>query len=235
MNRFRRCGLLLALFVPWCARYAMAERPIAGREIDMLAAMSGGDGAVTWKYYSQDPKSKCEDVWRMAGDVLVCRGTPRGYLYTEQRFTNFVLRLEWRVPVDAKPHTGGVLVRMTGKHRIWPKSLEAQINHPDAGDFWGLDGFRLDGPADRKKTMMHKQYGLLTHLKKTVAAEKPLGQWNRYEITLRGGAVTLRINGKQVNRATGCDVVAGPICLTAEGNEIHFRHVGLTPIIAPAK
>ena len=51
------------------------------------------------------------------------------------------------------------------------------------------------------------------------------GEWNRYEITAAGGTVTLRINGAEVNRATGCDVVAGPICLTAEGNEIQFRNV----------
>jgi hypothetical protein len=42
--------------------------------------------------------------------------------------------------------------------------------------------------------------------------------------------VTLEINGQEVNRATGCDVVPGKICLTAEGDEIHFRNVRLSPI-----
>ena len=37
--------------------------------------------------------------------------------------------------------------------------------------------------------------------------------------------MTLRINGELVNETTRCDVVAGKICLTAEGNEIHFRNV----------
>ena len=89
---------------------------------------------------------------------------------------------------------------------------------------------RLDGPAARKKTLTHKQFGLLTNLKKAAAAEKPLGQWNRYEINVKGDTVTLVINGRQVNRATGCDVVAGHICLTAEGNEIQFRNVKLVPL-----
>jgi hypothetical protein len=41
----------------------------------------------------------------------------------------------------------------------------------------------------------------------------------------RGGVVTLSINGREVNRATGCDVVPGKICLTAEGDEYYFRNV----------
>ena len=60
--------------------------------------------------------------------------------------------------------------------------------------------------------------------------EKPAGQWNQYEITADGDTVTLTINGKVVNRATGCDVVPGKILLTAEGDEIHFRNVRVRPI-----
>ena len=41
--------------------------------------------------------------------------------------------------------------------------------------------------------------------------------------------MTLRLNGQQVNQATECDVVAGPILLTAEGNPIQFRNIELVP------
>ena len=41
----------------------------------------------------------------------------------------------------------------------------------------------------------------------------------------KGDTVTLIINGEQVNRATGCDLDGGRICLTSEGSEIHFRNV----------
>ena len=229
MNRLIRPMLLLSVVcVVDLGSTPAAER--AGRELDLLKPPPTAQDGSAWRYYSEDPESKLEDVWKSADGVLVCKGEPLGYIYTRQTYTNFVLRLEWRVPADAKPHKGGVLVRTTGKPRIWPKSLEAQINHPDAGDFWGLDGYRLDGPAERKKTMMHKQFGSLTNLKKTAAAEKPLGQWNRYEITVKGETVTLVINGRQVNQATGCDVVAGHVCLTAEGNEIQFRNVTIVPL-----
>jgi hypothetical protein len=152
---------------------------------------------------------------------------PLGYLYTKKKYTNFVLSLQYRLPRKAKPYKGGVLIRMTGKHTIWPKSLEAQINHPDAGDFWGLGDYRLDGPASRKKVIPQSRFGVLTNLAKAVDAAKPLGEWNDYTIRAEGGTVTLMLNGREVNRATGCDVTAGPILLTAEGNAIDFRNIHL--------
>ena len=42
--------------------------------------------------------------------------------------------------------------------------------------------------------------------------------------------MTLKINGQVVNKATRCEVTSGPICLTAEGNEIHFRRIELVEL-----
>jgi hypothetical protein len=40
----------------------------------------------------------------------------------------------------------------------------------------------------------------------------------------------VEINGKPANSATGCETAPGPICLTSEGNEIHFRNVRVTVV-----
>lgn len=166
-------------------------------------------------------------MWRLGPDgVLVCRGNPLGYLFTNKDYTDFDLRLQWRWP-EGKPGKGGVLVRMTGPDKIWPASLEAQLNFPDAGDFWGLDGYDLSGPASRLKRIAESPYGKLVHLRHAADFEKPAGQWNTYEIHAAGGTVVLRINGHEVNRATDCLVRPGKICLTSEGSEIHFRHIEL--------
>jgi len=166
-------------------------------------------------------------VWRMEDGVLVCSGNPLGYLYTRQDYRDFTLKLEWRWPED-KPGKGRVLIRMTGLHKIWPRSLEAQINAGGAGDFWGLDGYGLIGPVERMRSLESPQFGSLTNVKKTKDLEKPAGQWNTYEIIAEGDTVTLIINGEQVNKATGCDLDAGRICLTSEGSEIHFRNITLS-------
>lgn len=203
----------------------------AAEPIDLLSGQDAAGELAGWTSFHQKSGTKTGDVWQLNDDgVLVCKGTPLGYIRTEKDYADFKLTLQWRVPADAAPHKGGVLLRTSGKNKIWPKCLEAQINSPDAGDFWGLDGYAFKGPAGRWMQLDHPQFGKLTNLKKRAAVEKPLGQWNDYVIEARGDVVTLTINGQQVNRATGCEAVAGPICLTAEGNEIHFRNIELTPL-----
>ncbi len=177
------------------------------------------------EFFSADPQTKMQDVWRVEDGVLICSGNPQGYVYTKGDMRDFTLKLEWRWPEGEKPGRGGVLIRMTGEHKIWPKSLEAQINAGDAGDFWGLAGYGLSGPAERTRSVENPKFGKLTNVKKVKDLEKPAGQWNTYEIIAEGDTVTLIINGEQVNKATGCDLDAGKICLTSEGDEIHFRNM----------
>jgi hypothetical protein len=219
-------GCIVAL---WSLGPVPAEEP-ADRETELFAA-DPASGALTldgWEFYSEDPDAELKDVWTVEGNVIVCKGTPKGYIATRDKYEDFVLRLEWRWPPGGEPGNGGVLLRTTGPDKLWPKSLEAQLNHPHAGDFWGLDGFTLSGPAERTETLEHPKFGKLIHVTKARSAEKPPGEWNRCEITARGDTVTLSINGKQVNRATGCERPPGQIVLTAEGDEIHFRNVRIT-------
>ncbi len=181
-----------------------------------------------WRSFHQDD-ARMEDVWSVDNNgVLTCKGSPLGYLYTWQKYADFTLELEYRWPPNGQAGRGGILIRMTEPHKIWPRSLEAQINSPDAGDFWGLDGFALNGPKDRLNQTDHAQFGKLTNLKKTESVEKPVGQWNRYKVTAKGSTVTLEINGHRVNQATDCDTGSGHIVLTAEGNPIQFRNVRVT-------
>jgi hypothetical protein len=202
--------------------------------VDLLSAPLESARPYRWKVFAEGPPSEAAGTWTLREEgVLVCRGTPKGYLYLDHKFTDFVLRLEWRWPAGKKPGNAGVLFRITGPDKIWPRSLEAQINAGQAGDFWGLDGFDLKGSEPRMKVVESPQFGRLTNLRRTADRERPEGEWNEYEIVARGSTVTLRVNGEEVNRATGCDVVAGRICLTAEGDEIHFRRVRLEPL-APA-
>jgi hypothetical protein len=183
-----------------------------------------------WKHYSEDPQAKLSDVWQVREGVLVCRGTPKGYLFLDHDFTDFLLRLEWRWPEGKKPGNGGVLFSISGPDKIWPRSLEAQINAGQAGDFWGLDGYIIDGPDERIERLEHPQFGRLIHLKRAADREKPAGQWNQYEIIACGPSVMLRINGQEVNRTTRRGLQAGRICITAEGDEIHFRNLRLQPV-----
>jgi hypothetical protein len=60
--------------------------------------------------------------------------------------------------------------------------------------------------------------------------ERPIGQWNDYEITLNGSDLKLKVNGEVQNTATGAWITAGKICLQSEGAEIEMRNLVLTPL-----
>jgi hypothetical protein len=183
-----------------------------------------------WRSFHETPGCRTADVWRLQPDgVLLCKGTPRGYLYTEQDYTNFVLQFEWRYPAGATNSNGGVLVRMTGEHAVWPRCLEFQLNQGQAGDFWAIQGYEFTGPADRFKRIPESQFGALRHLKRAAEAEKPAGQWNRFEGIVQDAIATQKVNGLVVNQATGCEQTGGKILLTSEGQEIQFRNVRLIP------
>ncbi|HNR32164.1 MAG TPA: DUF1080 domain-containing protein [Candidatus Hydrogenedentes bacterium] len=62
--------------------------------------------------------------------------------------------------------------------------------------------------------------------------EKPVGEWNLLECIARGGAITVRLNGVEVNRAVDCRPRQGRIQVQSEGAEIFFRRIELTPLDA---
>ena len=198
---------------------------------EKAAVLFDGQSLNGWKFFLVDPDAKMEDVWSVNDGVLICKGEPQGYLATKKKFTNFKLVVEWRWAPGKEPGNSGVLMRISGKPQMLPKCVEAQLKSGSAGDFWAFHGFKIDGDAARLKTVSgHKLGGDLIGITKKEGAEKEPGEWNRYEITAKGSTITLAVNGKQVNQATDCDVLAGSIALQSEGGEIHFRKVELTEL-----
>ena len=68
---------------------------------------------------------------------LVSLGIPRGHLITDSEFSNYKLQLEYRFPGD--PGNCGVLVHAStprALYKMFPKSIEIQMNSGHAGDFW---------------------------------------------------------------------------------------------------
>lgn len=185
----------------------------------------GGADLSKWTYYLDDPKARMEDVWSVADGVLRCSGSPGGYLKTKERYTNFVLELDWRFDPAKGAGNSGVLLRRTGADKIWPRSIEAQLMSRNAGDIWNIDAVPMVVAEERTN-------GRQT-VKLLPCNEGPLGAWNHYKITLDGGELTLEVNGEVQNRASWCEEIAGEICLQSEGAWIEFKDVVVTPIERP--
>jgi hypothetical protein len=60
-----------------------------------------------------------------------------------------------------------------------------------------------------------------------VRADKPIGEWNRFEITMRGDRLTVVLNGQQVLEAARLPGVPerGPIALQHHCDAIEFANV----------
>jgi putative membrane-bound dehydrogenase-like protein len=175
-----------------------------------------------WTFFLEDPKARMEDVWSVKDGVLHCKGRPIGYLRTTEDFTSFVLTVEWRFDPALGAGNSGVLLRMTGADKVWPRSVEAQLNSGDAGDIWNIDEVPMQ--IDPARTEGRRT------VKLAPSSEKPLGEWNRYVITLDGGELTLEVNGVKQNEAHWVDELPGKILLQSEGAPIEFRKIEIVPI-----
>ncbi len=190
-----------------------------------------GKDLSNWSFFLVDPKAKLEDVWSVRDGMIVCKGEPVGFLMTKEKFTSYRLVVEWRwapgtVVTKEKTPNSGVLLRINGEPRQIPRTIEAQLRSGDAGDLYGFWGMKLAGdPARAKSRAGDPVLGDMTGVSKSVGAENPVGEWNRYEILLDGTKLEVSVNGKNVNSATVGDVLAGPIGLQSEGGEIHFRNI----------
>ncbi len=191
-----------------------------------------------WSHFLVEPNVPAASVWSVRDGVLVCKGEPLGYLYTNSEFTSFTVIVEWRWAPGAAARLGkvpnsGVLLRVNGdpKPKGVPRAYEAQLQAGNAGDVYGFWGMPLEGDAARRREAKgHETLGDMVGFRKTEAAERPEGEWNTYEITLNGPSLVVSVNGKKVNEATGALVMPGRIALQSEGGEIHFRRVEVRPI-----
>lgn len=205
-----------------CTRSSGNARPIT---------LFNGKDFTGWKTTLADPAVKLEQVWSVKDGVIVCKGEPMGYLYTEQAFTNYRLEVEYRWAPGQTPGNSGIFGRINGEPRPLPRCIETQLKHGNAGDLYGFHGLKIGGdPARFKAIPGHAIGGDLTGVSRITGNEQPAGQWNKVVILAQGPNLTVWFNGQKVNEARDAEVIAGPVGLQSEGGEVHFRNVRITPL-----
>lgn len=167
--------------------------------------------------------------------MLVSLGNPRGHLITDSIYQNYKLEIDYRFP--NQPGNCGVLVHASTPRALYgmfPKSIEVQMEHKNAGDFWciiedievpNMESRR--GPKDNWGTTEGKERRIQNL---TENSEAPLGQWNTMVIECLDNTITVWVNGDLVNDGVNATIYKGQIALQAEGAEVEFKKIEITPL-----
>ncbi len=172
--------------------------------------------------------------------VLVSLGEPRGHLITDAVYKNYRLTYQYRFV--GEPGNCGLLVHASTPRALYdmfPKSLEVQMMHENAGDFWCIVE-DISVPNMEERRGPREEWGITEGMKRRIlnltdGSEKPLGEWNDMQVECVGDSVKVWVNGDLVNFGYGCTSSEGQIALQAEGSEVAFYNLQLTPITKLSK
>ena len=200
-------------------------------------SLFNGKDLTGWKvdvpHLDKHPDGKVPFVAR--DGMLVSLGSPGGHLVHDEVNQNYRLEVEYRFA--GKPGNCGVLVHSSkprALYKMFPKSIEVQMYHKNAGDFWCIVE-NITVPNMVKRRGPEKNWGITEGkarriLNLTDGSEKKPGDWNRMVIECLNDQVKVWVNGDFVNHGSKCTARKGKIAIQAEGSEVEFRKLDLTPI-----
>ena len=179
-----------------------------------------------------DKKPNLAKPFMVRNGMLVSLGKPAGHLLTEKKYSNYRLEVEYRFA--GKPGNCGVLVhasKLRNLYKMYPKSIEVQMNHQHAGDFWCIvEDIKV--PDMEKRRGPKKNWGITEGkarriLNLTDGSENPVGEWNAMTIECMGNEVKVWVNGDLVNHGFDCTAKSGKLSIQAEGSEVEFRKLDI--------
>ena len=197
-----------------------------GVKADGYTQLFDGSSLKGWKH-TPDPSN-----WQAVPGILKHNGKPgpTSDLWTEKSYKDFTLVCDWRWsgrgPMKAQPvvmpdgsQNGTAEIEELDSGIYLRGNTKSQVNlwnwSVGSGEVYG---YRTDPamPADVKAGVTPKS-----------KADKPLGEWNRTMITLKGDRLTVTLNGKLVidNAQLPGVPASGPIGLQHHGAAIDFANL----------
>lgn len=165
-------------------------------------------------------------------------------LWTEKSYKNFVARVDWRIKATPYVSKNMRIVMPDGHDKLDEKGEPIRITAPDSDS-----GFILRGSGKAQLNIWcwpvgsGEMYGYRTDAKMPpeikaaatpkVNADKDIGQWNTFEVTVQGSTVTVVLNGKTViEKITLPDLPAeGPLGLQHHGGVKDGVYTGIPALV----
>jgi len=200
------------------AAAAFAEVPTA------KVSLFNGKDTTGWTSHLKGD-APADQTWSVKDGLLVCTGTPAGFLRTDKSYEQYKFTVEWRF---TKPGNTGVVVHMTPPDAVWPKSIECQGMNKSQGDF-----YLWSGATANNTTPLTGKDGEIRGYRIGRAgadAEKPAGEWNTFTVICDKDTVTILVNDKEVNKLTGANISSGFIGLQSEGGAFEVKQAVIEPL-----
>ena len=225
-DAFRVSCLTALLFIAAAVAALAAETTPAG-----FTLIFNGKDLTGWKVPVGD-----NGHWKVVEGVIdydaSSEATGDKNLWTEKEYGDFVLRAEWRLKETPYTNPNVPIIRWDGTHKKGPDGKEIKIAVPDSDS-----GIFLRGSGKSQvniwcwPTGSGEVYGYRMDEKMPAAvragvtpkanADNDVGQWNAFEITMKGDRLTVVLNGVTVIENAQLPGVAarGPIALQHHGQK----------------
>jgi Domain of Unknown Function (DUF1080) len=247
MMKAKRCVPLLA------AGALVAVMGAAGEGADDFVPLFNGRDLSGWKIPAGD-----NGHWRVVDGVIDYDAESEApgdkSLWSAREFADFVLRVEWRIKSTPYTNPSVPIIRFDGTHKKDASGKEIRIAVPDSDS-----GIYLRGSSKAQvniwgwPTGSGEVYGYRTDASMPAAvragvtpkrnADRDIGAWNSFEITMRGSRLTVVLNGEEVLSAAELPGVAarGAIALQHHGEKkngvwvqppslVQFRNISIKVI-----
>lgn len=173
-----------------------------------------------WKFHLGNQGGANDGTFTVKDGILICSGKPAGYMYTAKSYRNYTLQFEFafkrpdglKSDAEFRGNSGCLIhVGQTNALGVWPRSIEVQGAN-------GQLGLILPIPRDVKCTRTFEAEA-------SEKARKPVGEFNKVEIDVKGGDMTIKLNGVLVSTVGKCELTEGPIGFQSEGAETLWKNI----------
>jgi hypothetical protein len=169
------------------------------------------------------------DNYAIREGAIVCKPKKGGNIHTREEFTDFVVRLEYKLPPAGN---NGLAIRYPGKGRPSTDGMcEVQILDDDAPQYAKLDPRQYNGSS----------YGMIPAHRGYL---RPTGEWNFIEVTVRGSALQVELNGTRIldgdlakvtefkggEAHPGKDRKSGHFGFCGHNDPVEFRNIQIKPL-----
>ncbi|MGI6046918.1 MAG: 3-keto-disaccharide hydrolase [Petrimonas sp.] len=182
-----------------------------------------GKDLSNWNFVVENDAVLGDQVYTVKDGQISIKGEPLGYMYTKEKYSNYILELEYKWAEEAT--NSGIFILIEDPTSPFPKGIECQLAADKAGDFVLLAGSDMNEYTLPEGITERPKFPVIA--KKQPSSENPTGEWNKIKIIVQDGVVNVYVNDVHQNTGTST-VKEGNIGLQSEGKEILFRNLVLT-------